>query len=278
MQNSAIYNGKFYGYSKMQRMIGHGRSLRKLVDRDFPNIASIGYAGFSVIAFRKDSKGTGTSEEDSQNTAFVNSLTIGSPNATTLEDPEKDMHVHNIDTEPKIKEMIEMAHYHAEAAAKSAEVPTTLISKEKDPNRDTLLGVLRIFLENVITRHRIVIGKKIAAQWYMKNFRIIYKDKPKILEQFHVEAEFDDFKLESWADLVDSVVELAKLKPLKAEALGELLGIQNFENMVDPEGEKLVQESITDQDGNKLTFSKGKKPKGEKVNEGAKESPDPNET
>jgi hypothetical protein len=197
MQNSAIYNGKFYGYSKMQRMIGHGRSLRKLVDRDFPNIASIGYAGFSVIAFRKDSKGTGTSEEDSQNTAFVNSLTIGSPNATTLEDPEKDMHVHNIDTEPKIKEMIEMAHYHAEAAAKSAEVPTTLISKEKDPNRDTLLGVLRIFLENVITRHRIVIGKKIAAQWYMKNFRIIYKDKPKILEQFHVEAEFDDFKLES---------------------------------------------------------------------------------
>lgn len=268
MQNSAIYNGKFYGYSKMQRMIGHGRSLRKLIDRDFPNIASIGYTGFSVIAFKRDSKGS--KEETDQNKAFVNNLTSGSPNATSLIDPVNDMKVHNVDTNPKIKEMIEMAHYHAEASAKSAEVPTTLISKEKDPNRDTLLGVLRIFLENVITRHRIIIGKKIAAQWYMKNFRIIYKGNKKVLDQFHVETEFDDFKLESWADLVDSVVELSKLKPLKAEALGELLGIQNFENMIDPEGEKLAEQSLTDGDGNKLTMTK-EKPKG------AEESPKPNQ-
>ncbi|KKL51826.1 hypothetical protein LCGC14_2291590, partial [marine sediment metagenome] len=171
----------------------------------------------------------------------------------------------------KIKEMIEMAHYHAEAAAKSAEVPTTLISKEKDPNRDTLLGILRIFLENVITRHRIVIGKKFTAQWYMKNFRIIYKNKPKTLEQFHVEAEFDDFKLESWADLVSSVVELSKLQPLKAQAMGELLGIQNFENMIDPEGDKLVEQSLTDGEGNKLTMTKD--PKGK----GAEAGPKPNE-
>lgn len=269
MQNSAIYNGKFYGYSKMQRMIGHGRSLRKLVDRDFPNIASIGYSGFAVIAFRKDEKGS--LKEEDQNKAFVNNMTVGSPNATALDDPEKDMHVHNVDTNPKIKEMIEMAHYHAEAAAKSAEVPTTLISKEKDPNRDTLLGILRIFLENVITRHRIVIGKKFTAQWYMKNFRIIYKDKKDIMEQFHVEAEFDDFKLESWADLVSSVVELSKLQPLKAQAMGELLGIQNFENMIDPEGDKLVEQSLTDGEGNKLTMTKD--PKGK----GAEAGPKPNE-
>ncbi|KKL24662.1 hypothetical protein LCGC14_2413090, partial [marine sediment metagenome] len=272
MQNSAIYNGKFYGYSKMQRMIGHGRSLRKLVDRDFPNVSSIGYAGFSIIAFKRDSKGS--KEETDQNKAFVNTMTIGSPNATSLVDPEHDMKVHNVDTDPKIQEMIEMAHYHAEASAKSAEVPTTLISKEKDPNRDTLLGVLRIFLENVITRHRIIIGKKIAAQWYMKNFRIIYKDKPKILEQFHVETEFDDFKLESWADLVSSIVELSKLKPLKAEALGELLGIQNFENMIDPEGDKLEEQSLTDKDGNKLTMTKDNK---SKKGNGVEEGPKPNE-
>jgi len=269
MQNSAIYNAKFYGYSKMQRMIGHGRSLRKLVDRDFPNISSIGYSGFAVIAFKKDEKGS--QKEEDQNRTFVNNMTVGIPNATALEDPEKDMHVHNVDTNPKIKEMIEMAHYHAEAAAKSAEVPTTLISKEKDPNRDTLLGILRIFLENVITRHRIVIGKKFTAQWYMKNFRIIYKNKPKTLEQFHVEAEFDDFKLESWADLVSSVVELSKLQPLKAQAMGELLGIQNFENMIDPEGDKLVEQSLTDGEGNKLTMTKD--PKGK----GAEAGPKPNE-
>lgn len=271
MSNSAIYNGKFYGYSKMQRMIGHGRSLRKLIDKDFPNVASIGYAGFSVIAFQEDTKGS--EKEEEQNTTFVNNLTIGSPNAISIEDPVNGMHVHNINTDAKISEMIEMAHFHAEAAAKSAEVPTTLVSKEKDPNRDTLLGILRLFLENVIKRHRIKIGKQLTSQWYMKNFRIIYAKKPEVLEKFHVEAEFDDFKLESWADLVNSVIELSKLKPLKAEALGELLGIQNFENMIDPEGVTFQEQSITDNDGNKLTFSKdkSKKTKGAETSEETKD-------
>ncbi len=250
--NSAIYNGKFYGYSKMHRMIGHGRALRKLIDRDFPNIASIGYAGFSIIAFKEDTKGT-TAEQE-QSTTFVNNMTVGSPNATTLKDPEHDMKVHNVDTDPKIAEMIEMAHFHAEAAAKSAEVPTTLISKEKDPNRDTLLGVLRIFNENVIRRERIKIGKVFQQQWYMPNWRIIYKDKTDILKQFHVEAEFDDFKLEAWDDLVSGVVELSKLNPLRAEAIGELLGIQNYETKIDPEGKAMDQE-IELGDGAKITKS-----------------------
>ncbi|KKN75418.1 hypothetical protein LCGC14_0380390 [marine sediment metagenome] len=257
--NSAIYNGKFYGYSKMQRMIGHGRSLRKLIDRDFPNVSTIGYAGFSVIAFKGDEKGMGSQEEEDQNTAFVNSLTIGSPNAVTLKDPEHDMKVHDVNTDAKIKEMIEMAHYHAEASAKSAEVPTTLVSKEKDPNRDTLLGILRLFMENVIKRHRIKIGKQIAQQWYMKNFRIIYGKKPEVLKQFHIEAEFDDFKLESWADLVASVKELMTIKPLKADAIGELLGLQNFENMIDPEGSPMDNEMTIDGgDGSKTTLTQTK--------------------
>ncbi len=248
--DSPIYNGKYYGYSKMHRMIGHGRALRKLIDRDFPNVASIGYAGFSIIAFKEDTKGT--PKELDQNTTFVNTMTVGSPNATTLKDPEHDMKVHNVDTDPKISEMIEMAHFHAEAAAKSAEVPTTLISKEKDPNRDTLLGVLRIFNENVVRRERIKIGKVFQQQWYMPNWRVIYHDKKDILEEFHVEAEFDDFKLEAWDDLVAGVVELSKLNPLTAEAIGDLLGIENYETKIDPEG-KAIDQEIDLGDGAKIT-------------------------
>ena len=55
-----------------------------------------------------------------------------------------------------------------------------------------------------------------------------------------MEAEFDDFKLESWADLVDHLLlQLSKIKPLKAQAIGELLGIENYESKVDPEAEPL---------------------------------------
>ena len=257
--DSPIYNGKHYGYSKMQRMIGDGRSLRKLKDRDFPNVATIGYAGFSVIAFREDTKGA--TKEREQNTSFVNSLTVGSPNATTLKDPEHDMHVHDIKTDAKIAEMIEMAHYHAEAAAKSVGVPTSLVSKEKDPNRDTLLSILRLFRENTIKREQIKITKKIDAQWYMKNWRIIYKDNEEVLKNFHIESEFIDYPIESWIDRVPAVIDLNKLHKLKAEANGELLGISNFSTKIDQEAEALADESeFEDKNGNKLNIktTKGK--------------------
>jgi hypothetical protein len=258
--NSAIYNGKHYGYSKMERMIDDGRSLKKLKARDFPNVASIGYAGFSVIAFAADEKGT--ESENNQNTAFVNSMTVGSPNATTLQDPVNGMHVHNINTDAKIKEMIEMAQYHAESAAKSAQVPTTLVSKEKDPNRDTLLGILRLFKENVIRLLQNTISKKIDAQWYMKNFRIIYNDNQDILDNFHIESEFIDIKLESWDDLVESVVKLNQLQKLKAEANGKLLGLDNFESMIDPDAEPIPTSSeIEGKDGSKLSIQSGPKQK-----------------
>ena len=261
-KNSPIYNGKYYGYSKMMRMIPDGRNLRKLKDRDFPNVASIGYAGFSIIAFRGDTKGA--EAEQIQNTGFVNSMTVGSPNATTVENPADDIKVHDVNTDPKISEMIELAHYHAEAAAKSAGVPTTLVSKEKDPNRDTLLGILRLFKENEIKNLRSKITKTFTAQYYMPNWRKIYKENEDVLKNFHVECEFIDIKLESWDDLVSSLLELSKLNPLRAEAIGELLGIDNYESKIDPDAEPIGDEStITDKQGNEITTTKTKAKKPE---------------
>jgi len=251
LADSPIYLGKYYGYSKMQRMLGHGRSLRKLIDKDFPNVASVGYAGFSIVAFKRDKKGTNA--ESDQNQTFVNTMTVGLPNAASFVDPEHDVHVHQVDTDPKIREMIEMAHYHAEACAKINEVPTALVAKEKDPNRDTLLGILRLFIENVVKRHRSNIGAKIAAQHYMPNFRIIYEGKSEILDKFHIESEFDDYKLESWVDIVDSVVNLNQLFKLKTDANGELLGIPNLESKIDPDADPInPTQKFTDADGKTL--------------------------
>jgi len=139
MTNSPIYNGMHYGYSLEQRMLGDGRSLRKLKDRDFPNVASIGYAPFTIVATKRDEKGTNNESEQGQ--TFINTMVAGQPNHTALKDPEHDLVVHHIDTKPDIPGMIQMAHYHAEAAAKTAQVPTTLVAQEKDPNRDTLLWI-----------------------------------------------------------------------------------------------------------------------------------------
>jgi hypothetical protein len=263
MTNSPIYNGMHYGFSLEQRMLGHGRSLRKLVDRDFPNVASIGYAPFTIVATKRDEKGT--SNEASQGQTFINTMVAGQPNHTALENPQKDIAVHHIDTKPDIPGMIEMAHYHTNSAAKSAQVPTTLVGQEKDPNRDTLLGILRMFSEVEIPRKRLPITRAFTKQHYMVNWKEIYKDKPEILKKFRVEAEFTDVKIDSWADIVSAFIELNKIFRFTADAAGEMLGIENLEGKIDTEKEPLGESnSMEDTFGNKLTMTKTK----------PKESPD----
>jgi len=256
MEESPIYNGKGYGYSLEQRMLGNGRSLRKLIDRDFPNIASIGYAPFTIVATKRDEKGT--ANEASQGQTFINTMVAGQPNHTALKDPKNDLVVHHIDTKPDISGMIDMAHYHAEAAAKVAQVPTALVAKEKDPNRDTLMGILRVFAETEIPRKRMPVIKVFTNQHYMKNFKKFYADKPDILKKFRVEAEFTDVKIDSWADIVGAFVELNKIFRFKAEAAGKILNIDNLEGKIDTEKEPLGESnSMQDAFGNKITMTKG---------------------
>jgi len=256
MEESPIYNGKGYGYSLQQRMLGHGRSLRKLIDRDFPNVSSVGYAPFTIIATKRDEKGT--NNEASQGQTFVNTMVAGQPNHTALKDPQKDIAVHTVDLKPDIPGMIAMAQFHTEAAAKVAQVPTTLVGKEKDPNRDTLLGILRIFAEIEVPRKRLPIIKVFTNQYYMKNFKKFYKDKPEILKTFRVEAEFTDVKIDSWPDMVPAFVELNKIFRFKADAAGKILNLNNLQGMIDPEKEPLGESnSMEDSFGNKITMSKG---------------------
>ncbi len=261
MEESPIYNGKGYGYSLLQRMLGHGRSLRKLIDRDFPNVASIGYAPFTIVATKRDEKGTGN--EASQGQTFINTMVAGQPNHTALKDPKNDLVVHHIDTKPDIPGMIDMAHFHAESAAKVAQVPTALIAKEKDPNRDTLMGILRVFAETEIPRKRMPIIKVFTNQYYMRNFKKFYKDDKKTLEKFRVEAEFTDVKIDSWADIVGAFVELNKIFRFKAEAAGKILNIDNLEGKIDPEKEPIGESSMDLGNGNKLSMS-GPPPKPKK--------------
>jgi len=111
---------------------------------------------------------------------------------------------------------------------------------------------------------------------HLPNFRILNEGKTEILETFHIESEFDDFKLESWVDIVDSVVNLNQLFKLKVEATGELLGIQNLESKIDPDADPInPTQKSTDSDGKTLetkttTPSKKTQPK-------TTEEPEPSE-
>ena len=67
------------------------------------------------------------------------------------------------------------------------------------------------------------------------NFKALYEKDSEEFKTFKVEAEFEPLKLEAFDDAVEAVIKLNKEFPLTAEAAGELLGIDNFEEKLDPD-------------------------------------------
>ena len=252
--SSPVYNSLHYGFSFMQSMIGAGRTLRRLIEIDFPQIAKTNWSGAALLVYR--SKGTTDESKEEEIADIMANFKVGEINADVEDDPQTDVVLHNIDLNPKISELIQMAEFLIKYCIGQTGMPSALFTNEQDTNRDTLLGKIRLFVAGTIKRYRDWIAREVARQWYMKNFRIIYKDNKEILEKFHIEAEFEDIKLESWDDLVSAVRELASIKPLTAQAIGEFLDIPNFESKVDPDGTPSTMNkfTMTNQNGEKSEF------------------------
>ena len=77
-------------------------------------------------------------------------------------------------------------------------------------------------------------AQQFAKQHYMPNFKALFGKDSEQFKTFKIEAEFEPLKLEAFDDSVEAVIKLNKEFPLLPEAAGELLGIDNFEQKLDP--------------------------------------------
>ncbi len=82
------------------------------------------------------------------------------------------------------------------------------------------------------------LAQQITKQWYMPNFKALYGKDTEIFEKFKVEAEFEPLKIEAFDDSVEAVIKLNKEFPLLPSSAGELLGLDKFENIIDPDIER----------------------------------------
>lgn len=77
---------------------------------------------------------------------------------------------------------------------------------------------------------------------------------------------FEDLRIEEWFDKVEAANEVDGRKKLTDLAYGELIGVENYQNKVDPDAE-----TIPGGEGEKLSFGDNKGPnfeikkKGEKI-------------
>ena len=229
--NNPVYNALHYGFSEMQSMIGASRSLRQMIEVDFPTISKHVWAGMGFLFIEPE--GTTPAEKQAElnninavaKVGRLNNLMI-SPDKTRLDQME---------FSPKIKELVELADFLIRHNIAQTGMPQALFAQEQDSNRSTLVQKVRFFMDGVIKNQQKDDGQQIGKQWYMPNFKAVYKTDSEEFKLYKVEAEFKPLKLEAFDDSVEAVAKLNEQVPLTTKAIGELLGIDNFETMVDPD-------------------------------------------
>jgi len=139
-------------------------------------------------------------------------------------------------------------------------MPQSLIYGEGDANRSTLVGRIVSFINNQVAQLRTSIGLQIAAQHYMPNFRILYKDKKELLEMFYIDVEFEEAELETRAEKVERLLAEMQLFPYKPEHIGEELGDKDYMSNIDDDAIKLKKEQQQQGPMGGAPFGQSKKP------------------
>jgi len=228
--NNPVYNALHYGFSEMQSMIGASRSLRQMIEVDFPTITKHIWAGIGFMFIRPE--GTTQAEKQSELDQINSVVRVGRMNDLMI-NPE-DVRVDFQDFQPKIQELVTLADFLIRHNIAQTGMPQALFAQEQDSNRSTLVQKIRLFMDGGLKNQQKDFAQQIAKQWYMPNFKAIFGDK-KEFKTFKIEAEFEPLKIEAFDDAVDAVIKLNKEFPLLPTAAGELLGIDNFETMIDPD-------------------------------------------
>lgn len=222
-----------YGDSLMMAMIDASRVIRKNIGVNFPAMAEATWAGMYVLTVRPQGETRADKEKEYQDIA--SRMVRGGPNIL-LENPE-DTKTDVIDFAPKVTEFKDLTEFLIRYCVSTTGLPQTMFYDEASANRATMIGRIQLAISTAINPMRAWIGRSIADQWYMRWFRVICKEKGRqeLLKKFRVKMVFSDLHIEEWFDKVEAVNVLDSRKQLTDQAYGELAGIDNYANKVEPD-------------------------------------------
>jgi hypothetical protein len=124
---------------------------------------------------------------------------------------------------------VELASFYERIIIGNFAVPSALLGREEDQNRATLIGKIQFFLSGVVKARREWISDMISKQWYERN--MIKMGMVDLLETVEVKAEFENIVVESWFDLVDSVLRIKGIFPdMPDDQLLELLNLEEYKS------------------------------------------------
>lgn len=233
--HNPVYGSMYYGYSALQSMMGSARSLRRIIEVDFPLIAKTRWSGMYWLFFKRKGEGLTTAQAEHQ--AILQNIKLDGINLSLEDDPQTDVRVENIDLDPKITELIEMCKFLIQYMMSQVSMPQGLLFGEQDLNRDTLKTGIQTFTKGPVKKYRRWVLHT-ATQWYRRMSATIGPQNEavaKVLEEFDIVATVDEFNLESPAELASALAMLENVTgPWTNEAKSEFLEIPDLSQNIDP--------------------------------------------
>jgi len=234
--SSKTRNSWFYGDSMMLPMIDALRVIRKNIGVNFLAMAETSYAGRGLLSIAPQ----GQTEQDKINeyTTVTKNLNKAATTHLLMEDPEN-TRFDNIDYEAKVLEFAQLNESLVKYCVATTGMPHSMFYDESASNRATMIGKIQLAIATVINPMREWIGRSVSDQWYDRWFRLIYKDNTELLKKFRIKMVFDDLNITEWFDNVEAALELDSRKQLKDSKFGEMMGLQNYPDMVKSDAETI---------------------------------------
>ena len=231
--SAKVHNSWFYGTSMLSPLITASKMLRTLLSETFPAMAKSTWAGVFFITIKNEGNTQASKQAEYQ--ALANNFVTGGPNIL-IHDPEG-VKLENVDFEPKITELRELAESMIKLAISAMGLPQVAFYDESASNRSTMVGKIQLVLRTTIEPMREWIGEEIAKQWYGRWFRYLYADQPELLSKLRIKINWADLHISEWTDSIDGALELDSRKQLKDVKFGDLLGMPDYPTMTEEDAE-----------------------------------------
>ena len=232
MTSSKVHNSRFYGTSILSPMISASKLLRQLLSNDFPAMATATWAGLYLLVV----KGEGQTQEAKRREyeAISKGFKPGKP-CILVKDPA-DVTSFDIKFDPKIAEFHALFESMVKLCISVMGLPQVGFYDEAAANRATMVGKIQLTLSTTIEPMREWIGRSITRQWYQPIYEMLYEGDP-VLKKFKIKLSWNNLNIDEWFDKLEAALELDARQKLKTEEFGEMIGLDNYSTMVDPEAE-----------------------------------------
>ena len=257
--SSKVHNVWHYGISILSPLIAPSKMIRTLLSETFPAMAKSAWAGVFFLIVKNDHDTPEAKRIEYEQ--ITHGAPPGNPNIL-IKDPE-DVKLENVNYDPKIGEFKDLFESMVKLCISVIGLPQVGFFDESAANRATMIGKIQLTIDTVIEPMRDWIGDAIFNQWYGRWYKLMYGDQ-EVFQKLRLKVSWTDLHISEWYDNIQAVLELESRKAFKDSAFGELVGLDGYEGIVDPDAETVPggsagqKMSMTDETtGNRFEMSKG---------------------